>query len=375
MTRVVVPEANAHRSRRSSRGSTCASRASLGELHAVPEGRAAVARSPPTHRPTIATRRTRNPLDLAEVQRARATPRMRSRCRGRRSHHLSLRRAARRRQDDARPTLADDPAPALAAPRRSRSPRSTPPRVSRQRVVSAAPRPFRAPHHSASVGRARRRRQPAYSAGRDHAWRIAARSSSTSSPSSRPSCSTRCANRSKNASCASAGRREPSSSRPTSCWSPAANPVPVRSGRSPGAAAPTCNAPATSGGSRRPCSTASTSASRCSAPTPTPDPVRSSAAVRAQVIAAAVERQEHRLRDYAVAAQRPRRGRRARRCPPVRADVAAVLARAHAAAAGSAAAGAARIRRVARTVADLADRRRDHVGDVEHASDMRQDLQ
>ena len=170
----------------------------------VPEGRGRVAG--PAARSRRRRRRGRRlddePLDLAEV-RGLATARRALEVGGGRWPPPPAHRSARGRQDDARPPAGDDPPAPRPTTKRSRSPGSTrrPGRIRDGHLVRR--RPFRAPHHTASVaalvggGSGRPRPGEVHDGASRHAVPRRARRVPAASRS------TRCANRSRSGSCAS----------------------------------------------------------------------------------------------------------------------------------------------------------------------------
>ncbi len=229
--------------------------------------------------------------------------------------------------------------------------------------------PFRAPHHSASSGRAGRRRQRASASRRGHASRIAASCSSTRCRSSRRTCWKRSASRSRSGWCESAGRRARSSCRRTSCWSGARTRARA-GGSSATAGAATRTACATPAACRRRLLDRFDLRLRIEAPGEEVGP--SSAQVRARV-ETALRRQRHRLEGTS--------WRRNAHIPAGALAAAVPLAGdAHSAWVDACrlrrltGRGAARIRRVARTLADLDDRECVSADDVVRASWLREDV-
>ena len=180
---------------------------SLGELHACLKGECPWP-DPPDPPTGVATKRSRRAARPRRRARARQrAARVSGRGRGRAPP--AARRAAGRRQDDARPPPAHD----HAAARSRRGARGHPHPLGRgtqspSRALQTHP-PFRAPHHSASSVVARRRRQPARAARRDHARapRRAVSRRAARVPDQRAR--RRCASRSKSGWSASAARRAP----------------------------------------------------------------------------------------------------------------------------------------------------------------------
>ena len=276
----------------------------------MPQGRTAVARSP-DRPPEARRRRTRKP-SISPRCTASATRATRSAIAAAGAHHLLFVGPPGVGKTMLARRLPDDPSSAHARRGARSHARSTRPRARDPRPALPGP-PVPRPAPQRVGGRARRRRQPAPGRARSRS-RIVAHSSSTSWPSSRPRCSTRCASRSKSASCGSAARRAPSSSRPTSCWSRAATRARAVGSR-PTAAAPTCSARGTCGGSRRRCSIGSTSGSGCTRRIPMRPPARrrptSARAGRGRRRTAGAP-----ARGDSLAAQRPHRRRCARGAGP-----------------------------------------------------------